>query len=190
MFNYRKGQVKLKRSLREIEGDDVDLIIKYFIQADDVFLNNMGVDPEKLPKHSDWHKLILDDLSHPLPKRQFYYLIWLVDNEPIGHSNINKIRYGDHAYLHLHLWRDEYRQIGNGAYFISACIDAYFEKFNLKNLFCEPYALNPAPNKTLARTGFELIKQYETTPGWINFHQMVNRWCLSREKWLQIKENN
>ena len=184
-----KEQVQLKRSIREIKHDDIDLIINYFIQSDHVFLTGMGVDPGKLPKHSDWHKLILDDLSQPIQNRQFYYLIWVLNNEPVGHTNINKIVYGDHAYLHLHLWFRENRQIGNGTFFIRACLDNYFEKFKLKNLYCEPYALNSAPNKILARIGFELVKQYETTPGWINFHQKVNRWSLSREKWLIMKEN-
>ncbi len=150
----------------------------------------MGVDPEKLPNHRDWRKLILDDLSHTIPNRQFYYLIWQINSRPVGHSNINKIVYGDHAYMHLHLWDHEKRHIGNGTYFIRACIGTYFKKFKLKKLFCEPHAYNPAPNKTLARAGFELVKKYETTPGWINFHQKVNRWTLSREKWLQISENN
>ena len=108
----------------------------------------------------------------------------------MGHSNINKIVYGDHAYMHLHLWDHGDRQMGNGTYFIKACIRNYFETFDLIDLFCEPHALNPAPNKLLAGTGFRFVKQFETTPGWINFHQKVNRWSLSREKWLRIEESN
>lgn len=33
---------------------------------------------------------------------------------------------------------------------------------NTKN---ELYALNAAPNKILPKTGFQLVKTYETTPG-------------------------
>ena len=44
----------------------------------------------------------------------------------------------------------------------------------LENLYCEPYALNLAPNGTLLKLGFKLVKQYETTPGSINFYQKVN----------------
>ena len=178
------------RSIREIERNEIELIINYFNQSEHAFLRGMGVDPEKLPNHRQWHQLILDDWMQPIENRQFYYLIWLIDNTPVGHSNINKIVYGDHAYLHLHLWEQDDRKMGHGTYFIKACISTYFEKFDLQTLICEPYALNSAPNKTLARTGFELIKQYETTPGWINFHQKVNRWTLLRKKWLQIAENN
>lgn len=38
---------------------------------------------------------------------------------------------------------------------------------------------NPAPNKTLKKAGFELVKEYVTTPGPINFEQPVKLWCLS-----------
>ena len=44
----------------------------------------------------------------------------------------------------------------------------------------EPYAQNPAPNRILSKVGFELIKTYDTTPGWISLHQTVNLWELSR----------
>ena len=43
--------------------------------------------------------------------------------------------------------------------------------------------MNPAPNKTLARVGFEFVKEYVTVPGSINFEQPVNRWEMTREKY-------
>ncbi len=180
----------LKRGIREIQEEDVEQVINYFVQADDNFLKGMGVDPDKLPDPADWQALILDDLSQPLARRQFYYLVWLINGRPAGHSNINKIVYGDHAYMHLHLWNPASRQAGNGLFFIQACITAYFDRFDLDTLFCEPYALNPAPNRILAKTGFDFVRSYETTPGWINFHQKVNSWTLSRETWQQICKKN
>jgi len=57
--------------------------------------------------------------------------------------------------------------------------------FELRELFCEPYALNPAPNEAQPRVGFHLVKSYETTPGWINFRQPVNLWVLNRETALK-----
>jgi RimJ/RimL family protein N-acetyltransferase len=176
----------LERLIRELKIEDIDLIISYFLQADKALLNRMGVDPEKLPSPDDWRKKIIDDLTRPLYQKQFYYLIWELDSCPIGHSNINKIVYGDNAYMHLHLWKSGNRKRGNGAYFLRECINTFFNKFDLQNLYCEPYTLNPAPNKTLAKVGFELVKQYATIPGWINFHQKVNQWVLSREKWITI----
>ena len=176
----------MRRHVRELQPHDVDRVINYFLQADHDFIRGMGADPEKLPKFDDWRKIMLEDLDRSPAHKHFYYLIWELEGCPVGHSNINKIVFGHEAYLHLHLWEPEKRRHGNGTYLIRASIGRYFENFELQNLFCEPYALNPAPNKILAKIGFEFVKQYDTIPGWINFHQTVNRWVLSKEKWLQI----
>jgi len=175
----------LTRRIRELEVGDVDRVINYFLQADHAFLKGMGADPEKLPAPDAWRRLLLEDLARPLSKRHFYYLVWELEGSPIGHSNINKIVFGDNATMHLHLWEPGKRNSGNGTYFIAECISRYFEAFGLQNLFCEPYAMNLAPNKVLLKIGFEFVKQYDTTPGWISFHQTVNKWVLSREQWLQ-----
>ncbi len=176
----------MRRNIRELSINDIDRIINYFLQADRDFLREMGVEPKKLPHHDDWYSLILEDLDRSTPQKNFYYLIWELDGCPVGHSNINKIIFGKEAYMHLHLWEQGERQSGNGTYFIKESIGRYFKNFELQNLFCEPYAMNPAPNKTLAKIGFELVKKYDTTPGWICFPQTVNRWVLSQEKWLQM----
>ena len=87
--------------------------------------------------------------------------------------------------MHLHIWQPTLRQQGNGTYFVKQSVAHYFEKFHLKNLFCEPYALNQSPNKTLPKAGFEFIKTYEPEIGWINFRQSVNRWGISQEQCLK-----
>ena len=55
----------------------------------------------------------------------------------------------------------------------------FFENFKLKKLYCEPYALNAAPNKTLTKAGFNFVKKYSTIPGSISFEQEVNQWEMS-----------
>ena len=175
----------MNRAIRELDSNDINQIIRYFLQADEGFLRSMGVDPHKLPDASVWKKLIEEDLAHSIADKQFYYLIWELNHHPVGHSNINKIIFGQEAYMHLHLWQACDRKTGHGLYFIQQSISKYFEAFNLQWLVCEPCTLNPAPNKMLEKVGFELVKSYETTPGWINFQQTVNRWVLSRAKWLR-----
>jgi len=173
----------VRRSIREFEINDIDLMIRYFLDADPAFLKNMGVDVYKLPSFEKWRQIVLDDFKKPVERKKFYYVMWELDGFPAGHSNINKIVYGQEAYMHLHLWKPAERKRGHGTFFIRESISRYFDKFDLKSLFCEPNALNPAPNRTLKKAGFEHVQRYETTPGWINFHQPVNRWILTREKW-------
>ena len=51
-----------------------------------------------------------------------------------------------------------------------------------------PYALNPAPNKTLGRAGFSFSRHYIGTPGSINFEQEVNVWEMSRDAFIRLQE--
>lgn len=165
---------------------EADLMINYFLKADPQFLNALGVDLTKLPTFEQWHLLLKTDFDRPLEERHFFYIIWQLDDKPVGHSNIGDITYGQEAYMHLHLWAAGQRRLGNGSYFVRESIKMYFRIFNLNRLYCQPYALNPAPNKTLAKVGFEFLETYEIVPGWINFHQPVNKWLLSRERFEAI----
>lgn len=63
----------------------------------------------------------------------------------------------------------------------------FFEKLELKKIYYEPYALNTAPNKTLKKAGFEFVKKYVTTPGFLNFEQDVNQWQMTYEKFKSGK---
>lgn len=161
--------------------NDIKLVIDYFTDASPEFLRGMGADPNKLPNKKDWAKRIETEWKKENKNKQFYYIIWLINNQPVGHSNINQIQFQNSAFMHLHLWKNDNRQKGMGTYFIKRTIPYFFNNFELEELYCEPYALNPAPNKTLLKLGFEFVKEYETTPGWINLHQKVNQWVMTRK---------
>jgi RimJ/RimL family protein N-acetyltransferase len=48
---------------------------------------------------------------------------------------------------------------------VKKSVPYFFEKLKLKVLYCEPYANNPAPNKTLFKIGSNFEKKYRTIPG-------------------------
>lgn len=108
-------------------------------------------------------------------------MIWEMDGVPIGHSNVNKIMYGEAAYMHLHLWDREVRQKGMGAAFVKMSLPYFFNNLHLKTIYCEPYALNIAPNRTLEKVGFRFVKKHITTPGFLNFEQEINRWEIDKK---------
>ncbi len=177
----------MKLSVREMTTDDIEQIVNYFCTADVLYLKGMGADKHKLPEKGQWIKKLQSEYAKPYNQKEFYYIIWLIDNQPIGHSNINKITYGISASMHLHIWKTSNRRNGFGVKFLNLTIPYYFDNFKLKNLICEPYAENPAPNYILKKIGFTFEKSYETTPGWINFYQMTNQFTLSKEKFNQQK---
>ena len=173
-------------SVREMRGTDIELITHYWLSADPVFLSGMGVDLNKMPGEKEWQKMLVEQLNKPVREKQSYCFIWELDNKPAGHSNVNKIIFGEEASMHLHLWNTGERLKGLGTAFVKMTIPFFFENLKLKKLYCEPYALNPAPNKTLAKAGFGFVKEYTTTPGWLNFEQLVNRWEMSYETSMAI----
>jgi len=160
---------------------EVKLMVGYFHSLGEERLRGMGVDPSKLPDAATWQALLEEDFSHTLDERSFFYTTWVLEGEPIGHCNVNKVVYGHEAFMHLHIWKPNLRRSGMGATAAKQSIKIFFETLRLRELYCEPFAHNEAPNRTLPKAGFQKIDTYETTPGWINFHQPVTRWRLRRD---------
>lgn len=173
-------------SVRELQASDLDLLIRYWTTAEPDFLTGMGVDLAKMPTREQWVDMLSKQLTLSYEDKPSYAIIWLADGQPIGHSNVSKIEYGVRAYMHLHLWQQDVRRNGMGAALVRLTLPFYFENLRLQTLYCEPYALNPAPNKTLEKVGFRHVETYTGTPGWLNFEQPVNVWELTRARFEKL----
>ena len=172
----------MKLSTRELIESDIENIVDYFLNADIDFLRHMGADKQKLPERNTWINLIKAEYGKAYEEKEFYYIVWLIDEQPVGHSNINNIQFGKSATMHLHLWENGSRRKGLAIEFLKSSIKYYFKNFRLQKLICEIRVENIAPLKVLKKNGFVLKRTYDTTPGWINFHQTVNRYELAKEK--------
>jgi RimJ/RimL family protein N-acetyltransferase len=161
-----------------VAESDYERMIDYFHGADESLLRAMGVDRPKMPTREVWLARLLPDLLRPAPQKQTYYLSWLREGAPVGHSNANQIVYGEQAFVHLHLWHPQHRQGGMGQQLFRHSLSMFIAHLVLRRVICEPYAENPAPNRVLENAGFRLVRRYRTTPGLINFEQEVNRWEL------------
>lgn len=168
-------------SVREIKITDIDLLADYWFKSDSEFFKSMGADKDKLPTKSQFIQILAEQISLSIKDKSSYALIWELDKKQIGHSNVNNIIYGKEATMHLHLWKSDSRKKGVGTELVKRSLPYYFKYLRLKKLICEPYAFNPAPNKTLEKVGFEFVKRYRTIPGSLNFEQEVNRWELTKE---------
>lgn len=165
-------------TVREIRESDIELIADYWSKAAPEYLLKMGVDLKKMPARSDFLAMLSNQIKLDYEQKKSFALIWEVDGKPVGHSNVNPIEFGKHAFMHLHIWHPEFRGKGLGVHFVKLSVPLFFEKLKLHRLYSEPYALNPSPNKTLPKAGFKFVKSYITIPGSINFEQEVNRWVF------------
>lgn len=167
-------------NVRELTHNDIPLIADYWLNASPEYLRSMGADAALLPPRQQFEAMLAAQLALPASKKRAYALIWELNGTPCGHCNVNGIEYGNHAYMHLHLWHNSTRQKGLGLQLVKLSVPFFFRTLELQTLYCEPYAQNPAPNRTLQRAGFVLERTYTTVPGSINFEQEVNRYALSR----------
>ncbi|WP_442264878.1 GNAT family N-acetyltransferase [Tenacibaculum sp. ZS6-P6] len=173
-------------NVREIELRDIDFLINYWYNLSNEHLLKMGADATKLPLKDDFYSMLVNQINSPIKEKKSYALIWEENGEQIGHSNVNNIVFGKEAFMHLHVWNTNQRKKGFGAVLVKKSLPFYFEKLQLKSLYCQPYALNTAPNKTLEKTGFKFVKKYTTVPGSLNFEQEVNLWEMQRECFLKL----
>jgi RimJ/RimL family protein N-acetyltransferase len=180
---------KCHLSVREIQEEDIESIIDYWLNTEPAFLTGMGVDLKKMPTAEQWKEMLNEQINQPYQEKKSYCTIWFVEGKAIGHCNVNKIIFGQEAFMHLHIWKNEYRQKGIGTDMVKLSLPWFFKNLNLEKIYCEPYALNPGPNKTLGKLGFEFVKTYTTIPGWLNFEQSVNLWELSYERYYSTLKN-
>lgn len=167
-------------SVRELLKEDISHICDYWLKSDDEYLVSLGVDLSKIPGEEFLTQMLQEHINAPYDQKQSYALIWCIDDKPIGHCNVNQIEFGKSAYMHLHIWKQEKRRKGIGAELLKLSLPYFFENLKINTIYCEPYALNPAPNKTLEKVGFIFEKEYVTIPGSLNFEQLVKRWKIDR----------
>lgn len=178
----RQDEVKV----RDLTKGDIKFIVDYWLNSDKDFLISMGVDLNKIPTKDGLTKMLTDQINRPDSDKASMAMILEFNGKPIGHCNVNGIIYGKEATMHLHLWTSENRLKGLGTIMVLKSLPAFFDRLKLQTIWCEPYAHNPAPNKTLDKIGFQFVKKYRTTPGSLNFEQEVNRYKLTKEQFQKI----
>jgi RimJ/RimL family protein N-acetyltransferase len=97
----------------------------------------------------------------------------------VGWSNVDQINFGRQAFMHLHIADPNDRASGFGAHCVILAVRHFFQVLGLERIYCEPNALNVAPNRTLQRAGFRYEFSHMATPGQLNFEQATTRWVIT-----------
>lgn len=169
---------------REMEPKDVELIANYWLDSDKDYLVGLGVDLSKLPDRESLVLYLNSEINKPYKEKNSLAYTLTINEKAAGHCNLANIVFGKEANMHLHIWNEKDRKKGYGRYMVKTACRNFFNKLEIKTIWCEPYAFNPAPTKTLEKLGFEFVKKYTTVPGSLNFEQEVNRYRLDFETFL------
>ena len=167
-------------SVRPLSHSEIPEIVNYWTLAPADYLLGMGVDLSKVPSAEQLFGALSRQLTLSVQERTSYCIIWLCDERPIGHCNLNPFVYGNSGSLHLHIWRAEDRHHGYAAKFLPLSIEHFFSFLQLQQIVSEPFAENGPPHRALEKCGFVLEKEYRTVPGSLGSEQLVKRWVLWR----------
>jgi RimJ/RimL family protein N-acetyltransferase len=166
--------------VREMRLDETGIIVDYFHTSTPEHLDTLGVDPTRLPDPVRWRQLYELEYAEPLTERRSFQVAWLLDDEVVGFSTVDKLQVGEQANMHLHIVEPDRRHSGMGVRLVGMSAQLYFEKLQLQQLFCQPNAFNTAPNRTLQAAGFRYVKTLMTAPSPLNYRQPITRWVLER----------
>jgi RimJ/RimL family protein N-acetyltransferase len=133
-----------------------------------------------MPEPGLWRQNYQREYAQALEQRTSFQVAWLLDDEIVGFSTLDKLRFRDQANMHLHIVRPERRRSGHGVEFVRRSAALYFDTLQLQRLFCQPNALNTAPNRILQAAGFRYVKTLMTAPSLLNYRQPITRWVLER----------
>ncbi len=171
----------MKLTVRELTNPDIDLVLSYFFKADAETLNQIGVDPGKLPQKADWELMFLSDMHLSVKDKKFYHLIWEQEGIAVGHATIDRISFRREAYISFYPWGPADFQEDNCTGLLQNSVDRFFRIFQLTSLFCAPPSKNTAFCHVLEKAGFKKAETLqEGSGGWISTSQPADLWELSR----------
>jgi len=162
-----------------MELEDFDIRIAYFHEATNEHLDRLGVDRSRLPTPHAWRASFAENLARPLDERSEYGVVWELDRAFAGFSTADQICFGDEAHMHLHIVDSEQRGLGLGSQFVRLTATHLCEVLRLNRLYCEPNALNVAPNRTLQKAGFSYVRSRNCRPTPINTCQITTIWLYT-----------
>ncbi|HUR24867.1 MAG TPA: GNAT family N-acetyltransferase [Candidatus Thermoplasmatota archaeon] len=169
-------------AVRPMRPEEAGLVARYFHAASDADLERMGVvERARLPPEKDWTRQLDAALRQAPETAGSAYFAWVVDGLPVGFSSLKNLRPGEGADLHLHMWSAAHRGQGHGAILFCLTVQEAFERFRLRQAFCEPKATNPMPNRLLTKVGFPLIATYVGASSELSRTTQLNRYDIRSE---------
>jgi len=158
----------------------INSIADYWDDLSNADLLKMGALRSNIPSREQFIRGITHQLSLPDEEKKAFAIIAFLNNEAIGHCNLNPVLFGQEGKMHLHIWNSTTRSKGLGQQMVEQALPIFFDRFQLKRIIVEPYADNKGPNRVLEKVGFRFVKRYTTLPSPHCFEQEVLRWEMNK----------
>jgi RimJ/RimL family protein N-acetyltransferase len=175
------NRIGLELTVRPLASPDFDRFISYWFDLLPEEVARLGVAKERLPSRNQMRADLETMPATPAGNARSFILAWCIDGKAIGHSSLKEIVYGQSANMHLHMWDVEARGKGFGPDLFCMSAVEFYDRFKLKEIFCEPKSDNPSPNRMLQRIGFPLLEQRTGAASEISAVSTLNRYLIQRE---------
>jgi RimJ/RimL family protein N-acetyltransferase len=161
---------------------DIDVIMDYWYGMDDTALRGMGVDPQRMPPRSEFHRLYVQMArSPPESSDAFFFVIDSPTRGILGYSLFNHFERPEHCYGHAHLFHDRDRNRGIARSAFILVMQAVFELTGIRKIVAEPKATNESPNRLMQSLGLKPVRTYDKPAGGIVGAMRVNRYEITPE---------
>ena len=168
-------------TVRPLASEDFDGFIAYFTRASQADAERMGLAIDKVPSPTQLRSDLEAMIKTPVDRLRSFVLAWCLDGKTIGHSSLKDIVPGEFGSIHLHTWRADLRGKGYGPRLFCLSALDFYERFNLKQIICEPKADNPMANRMLQRIGFPLVSTHVAAGSELSVVCELNRYEILRD---------
>jgi RimJ/RimL family protein N-acetyltransferase len=168
-------------TVRPLTSEDFDGFIAYFTRASQADAERMGLAIDKVPSPTQLRSDLEAMIKTPVDRLRSFVLAWCLDGKTIGHSSLKDIVPGEFGSIHLHMWRADLRGKGYGPRLFCLSALDFYERFNLKQIICEPKADNPMANRMLQRIGFPLVFTHVAAGSELSVVCELNRYEILRD---------
>jgi RimJ/RimL family protein N-acetyltransferase len=174
-------QQNARLTVRPLASEDFDGFIAYFTRASQADAERMGLAIDKVPSPAQLRCDLEAMIATPVDLLRSFILAWCLDGKTIGHSSLKDIVPGEFGSIHLHMWRADLRGKGYGPRLFCLSALDFYERFNLKQIICEPKADNPMANRMLQRIGFPLVLTHVAAGSELSVVCELNRYEILRD---------
>jgi len=174
-------QQNARLTVRPLASEDFDGFIAYFTRASQADAERMGLAIDKVPLPAQLRSDLEAMIATPVDLLRSFILAWCLDGKTIGHSSLKDIVPGEFGSIHLHMWRADLRGKGYGPRLFCLSALDFYERFNLKQIVCEPKADNPMANRMLQRIGFPLVFTHVAAGSELSVVCELNRYEILRD---------
>jgi hypothetical protein len=167
--------------VRSWVDDDIPDIVRYWMTISDDDAERMGCDLARFPSPEEYKRMLEEQLHASTETTTAFYSMWIVNEDTVGFASLKNIRFGIRGEMHLHMWDANQRGKGTGGRLFCMSAMNFFERFQVREIVCEPSATNPHPNRMLQKVGFPLIGSRVGRSSDISKEMLLNTYVITKE---------